>query len=220
MPSVKARMDRMEKIAAKHLMERAANQVSHQTSSHATTTSPTSSPSSNQMMTMHQWLDIFEKIAPVAVARGETDMPTAIHLLKTAMEQANTQGNNTSSTQAASHGISRRPVEWEWCSEIYTRIVENRRPVTEREYIRLVAWYERHRLARPDGSPGINDPNITMMVHGYYRGPRRMGATETVGKLKRLRAMHPELPDVPADPAPTLAIPAVPSTRPARSAIG
>jgi len=102
-------------------------------------------------------------------------MPEAIRLLREATEQSSKQG--------VSHNSCRRPVEWEWCSEIYARIVSNHSPVTEREYNRLVAWYERN-------LPGIHDANLTMLIRGYYRGARRIGATETVMRLRKLRSMN------------------------------
>ena len=62
-------------------------------------------------------------------------------------------------------------------------------PVTEAEYDELRAWYLRN------DTRGVNDTNIRdALINRYSRGPRRLGVTDTVEKLRALRAEHPELP--------------------------
>jgi hypothetical protein len=81
---------------------------------------------------------------------------------------------------------------------MYKRIREGKPPVTEAEYWDLAAWYRRHE------SDGIRDTGISYSLFNTYSGgPRRLGATKVVMKLRRLRAAHPELADdhpVPARP--------------------
>jgi hypothetical protein len=45
-------------------------------------------------------------------------------------------------------------------------------------------------------SEGIHDANINdRLLNTYSGGPRRLGATKVVMKLRRLRAAHPKLAD-------------------------
>jgi hypothetical protein len=73
---------------------------------------------------------------------------------------------------------------------MYRRVSEGKPPVTEAEWWKLAAWYRKHE------SEGIHDPGISYALFNTYSGgPRRLGATTVVMKLRRLRAAHPELAD-------------------------
>jgi hypothetical protein len=119
---------------------------------------------------MADWVDIFSSIESDAVARGESDYPLAMRLFRESVARGEPY-----------------PKEWEWCSEIYLRVAHDRPPVTETEYEELKAWYFKHESDVYDGS--IRDE----FINTYTRGPRRIGVTGFIAKLRRLRAAHPEL---------------------------
>ena len=118
------------------------------------------------------WADRFAEWREQGFFDGEPDAPVAIRLHREAVERGDPE-----------------PVEWEWVAEMYDRIIKGKPAVTEGEYVRLAAWYDRNRCR------GIQDPNITYMLYGYMNGPRRLGATEAVEKLRASKAAHPELTD-------------------------
>jgi hypothetical protein len=118
---------------------------------------------------MSDWLVEFESIEPVALARGESDFPLALRSFREAVARGD-----------------EHPHEWQWCSEIYMRVIHDLPAATEAEYYDMKDWYFRNEsvLYRAD----IRDE----FINTYTRGPRKLGATEFIAKLRALRASHPE----------------------------
>jgi hypothetical protein len=129
------------------------------------------------LLTDAEWLAIFEAARDEAVARGETDFPEALSIYREAVARGNTHK------------------AWFWISEIYSRILAKKPPATEAEYHRLVEWYRRYQ---------VELHNDRVKVNLYFYGSRETFATETIEKLRALRAAHPEL----ADDVPVLDFPA------------
>jgi len=122
------------------------------------------------IQTPEWWVVQFARLAEEGFFAGEPDAPLAIRLHREAVER----GDETT--------------EWEWVAEMYERVSRGKPPVTETEYDELKTWYLRHDMR------GVSNVNIRdALINCYSRGRRRMGVTDTVEKLRALRAEHPEL---------------------------
>jgi hypothetical protein len=118
------------------------------------------------------WVATFARLEREGVFAAEPDAELAIRLHREAVER----GHETT--------------EWEWVGEMYSRISKGKPPVTEAEYDELRTWYLKH-----EKTGGIYDVNIRdALINRYSRGPRRMGTTQTVEKLRALRAEYPDFP--------------------------
>ena len=117
--------------------------------------------------TNRQWIEIWEALEQQGWFKAEPDFPLALKLFREAVERNDPW-----------------PKETEWLIEIYERIAMGKPAVTEIEYSTLAEWYKRH-------EPQLYDVNMrSRLMQGV---PRRLGATETVEKLRLLQVASPEL---------------------------
>jgi hypothetical protein len=107
-------------------------------------------------------------LAATGFFANEPDFPIAMELYRDAVERGDP-----------------RTTEWEWLSEMLSRLIESKPPVSEMEYEELADWYRRNESV-------VYQVDLrSALLNGG--GPRRIGATKTVEELRLLRAAHRDL---------------------------
>jgi hypothetical protein len=130
--------------------------------------------------TDRDWVVYFERLAAEGYFVGEVDYPVAIALYKAQVEAGDSRPQST--------------YAWQWLCEMYERVRDHIPGVTEAEWEGLSAWFSRHKTALCECEPGVRDGSIRFPYPAnYLAGPRRLGATETIVSMRRLRERHPDL---------------------------
>jgi hypothetical protein len=130
--------------------------------------------------TDRDWVAFFERLEAEGYWAGEVDYPVAIALYK---EQVAANDPRPQSTYA-----------WQWICEMYERVRDRIPGVTEAEWDGLRAWFSRHKARLCECEPRVRDGSIRFPYPGnHLAGPRRLGATETIVQMRRLRAAYPDL---------------------------
>jgi hypothetical protein len=138
--------------------------------------------------TDREWLARFEECGRLGLLDGEPDFPTAIEAYRAAIAAAEAEGRET-----------RDLPQWNWLCEMASRALDGRPPVTEAEFVDLGEWFEANqaRLAQDGGSVDQGDGESVSLANLRYaigHGPRALGATEIVERLRPLRARFDPVP--------------------------
>jgi hypothetical protein len=138
------------------------------------------SPPGRRNWTDRDWIAFFDRLEAEGYWAGEVDYPVAIALYKAQVEA---DGPRPQSTYA-----------WQWICEMYERVRAHIPGVTEAEWEGLSAWFSRHKAALCECEPGVRDGSIRFPYpRNYLHGPWRLGATEVIVQMRRLKAAHPDL---------------------------